>query len=511
MTFHSILYETEKNIIDDKLEAPGFFKDLNLGQVIDSITEGKKDYNLKPFFYSCFNDKRTIEYRQEIMRDLENEVISGYIKSFAKGISTIRNYISLTKNLEYKYHKEGWFLETVGIYCETVNCLSQNLSSVNLQSKGLSAFCKYIEEYCRSDNFTSVLKETNEIKKELSWIKYCIQIKGCCFKVRKYDSEIDYSVDVENTFIKFKQGNAKDYRISYSFSDTGMNHIEAEILDSVARLYPDIFGRLDDYHKRNTGFFDKTILTFDREIQFFVSVLEYYTGFRQAGLKFCYPVISDTDKEIYSYEGFDIALAAKVLKEKKHVVCNDFYLKDKERIFVTSGPNQGGKTTFARTFGQLHYLASIGCPVPGTKARLFLFDNIHTHFEKEENIKNLRGKLQDDLERIHEILDRATSGSVVIMNEIFTSTTLEDALFLSRKIMEKIIRLDLLCVWVTFIDELSCYSEQTVSMVSAVFPDNPSMRTYKILRRPADGLSYAISIAEKYRLTYKCLKERLGS
>ncbi|MRN79939.1 DNA mismatch repair protein MutS, partial [Brucella sp. 10RB9210] len=115
------------------------------------------------------------------------------------------------------------------------------------------------------------------------------------------------------------------------------------------------------------------------------------------------PVVSETSKAVLADDCFDLPLAQKLTGQKTPVVTNSFQLSGKERIFIVSGPNQGGKTTFARTFGQLHYLASLGLPVPGKKAELFLPDRIFTHFEKEESPDSLRGKLEDDLFRIHAI------------------------------------------------------------------------------------------------------------
>lgn len=494
----------------ERPDVPEFFVDLNLDQIVGRITAGKDEYRLKPFFYASLDDADTVLYRHEVMRDLEDPVLYGYLTAFADGMRVMREHLARREKLRYQYQRHEWFLGSVELYCDAVHGLARDLGEARLASRGFLALKRHVDEYVGSTAFKALESESEKVRAGLASIDYDMLINGDTITVRKYEAERDYSATVMATFEKFRQGAVKDYRVRFS-EDPNMNHIEAKVLEFVALLFPAVFAELDAYCQGNQGYLDETLEVFDREAQFYIAYRDYMAVFRNAGLNFCYPEVDNTQKRIFAREEYDLALAAKLITEGKPIVCNDFHMEGRERIFVVSGPNQGGKTTFSRTFGQLHYLANLGCQVPGTEARLFLYDHLFAHFEREEDIRNLRGKLEDDLVRIHNILSAATPNSVIIMNEIFTSTTLQDAIFLGSRIMERIVRLDLLCVCVTFIDELAHLSDTVVSMISTVVPGDPSQRTFKVIRRPADGRSYAMSIAEKYRLDADDLKKRLPS
>jgi DNA mismatch repair protein MutS len=512
MRFESILFENAARGSElVRKDAPDFFTDLNLDQIVAAIIESRRqEYDLESFFYSPLTDIDEIAFRHEVMKDLENRDVLDRVRAFAQTMRLVRQELGQSAKLYYRYQKQWWFLDAVDVYCKGVQALRDDLHSVDVHSRGFAGLRAYLDQYVASERFIALGQEITQIKSELSAIRYCILIRGNAVTVRHYESEPNYSIEVERTFEKFSQVEAKDYRVKFR-ETVDMNHVEANILESVARLHEDTFEKLERFWTEHQDFPDAVITRFDHEVQFYVSYLEFIDSLRQAGLPFCYPRVSRDSKETLSRDGFDLALARKLVVEKKPVVLNDFQLTGKERVFIVSGPNQGGKTTFARTFGQLHYLAALGLPVPGREARLFLFDRLFTHFEREEKVTDLRSKLEHDLIRLRNILREATPDSVVVLNESFGSTTLKDAIFLGRQIMNRILELDMLAVYVTFVTELASLSDKIVSMVSTVVPDNPAARTYRIIRRPSDGRAYAISIAEKYRLTYEALRERLAS
>jgi DNA mismatch repair protein MutS len=211
-----LLQETEAELENDSAQTPVFFVDLHLDQIVEAMTAGREEYNLKPFFCRPLTDRDAVAYRQEIFQDLECPPLFEHIGSFVRRMQAMREHLVQAEKLYYKYQKESWFLDAVDLYCDTVKCLLDDLSAVDLESRGFLAFFGFLSHHVASAPFADLVAETKKLKADLLTVKYCVLLKGNVVRVRKYGDEIDYSAEVEQTFAKFKQGTVKDYRVKFS-------------------------------------------------------------------------------------------------------------------------------------------------------------------------------------------------------------------------------------------------------------------------------------------------------
>jgi hypothetical protein len=478
---------------------PECFHDLGLDQLVDAITATREEYDLVPIYRTPVRDVNVVTYRQKVYADLAQPRVHEAVMAFAEELRLHRARVEQAAKLYAQQQRPFWMLSGMLTYHSAVRAFSAALAGLPLQSEGVAGLRDWLAELVGSEMFVSAEREGRELRAGLDGIHVTVRIDGLRVEVAPFADEPDYSAEVEATFARFRQGDVKDHLVKFR-DDVDVDRVEEGILQIVVQENPDLFATLNEYvTTRQHRYLDPTIARVDRELQFYLSYREHLAPMIDDGLEFCMPDVSAA-KEIAARHTFDLALATRMGRRRGSLVTNDIELREGERLIVVTGANQGGKTTFSRTFGQLHWLAELGLPVPGESASLFAFDTIYTHYERQEDVMSLRGKLEDELVRVHDILERATSDSIVILNEIFSSTTLDDAVLLGTAVLRQLIERDVLAVCVTFVDELSTLSDTTVSLVAAVNPDEPTKRTLKLVRRPADGLAYALALADKYRL-----------
>ena len=509
--FYSVLFPDEAAAaLPLRRKAPECFRDLNLQNVVDTALRVRKDFDLGGYYYTVVTDIPTLEYRQSFLREMEDRELRDGIDRFSDSILFIRTLLNETRKdpsgaaVKGDLLSQGHLLDYAERYCRAVDGLAELLDRKDTVSPGLTALKSYLDDYVRGAEYAGLHRTVEELRASFSEVEYCMLVRGNTVKVKKYEGQEDYSARILDLFGKFRQGDVSDYRKKLSESPYA-SHVETAVLGLLRDLYPDKFAALRDFTDRYMNFDDPTLMTFACEVQFYISWLAATDPLREKGLSFCIPSFSDGSRESGS-ECFDLALAL----GDTEVVTNSYELTAPEKLIVITGPNQGGKTTFARMFGQLHYLAALGLSVPGRQAVLTPCRDVLTLFQKEEDISTLNGQLQDELERLAALLEKAGPDTVLIINEIFASTTADDALLLGRKMMGRLSALSCFGVIVTFLDELASFDGTVVSMMSVVTETEERERTFKIVRRPADGLAYAINIARNHGLTYEQLKGRLN-
>jgi len=485
--------------------------DLALDQVFAAL--GEDAPRATAAFGRPLRSLAEIEYRQAVFRCLDDARLREAVDAFLKdaGEWSRRDGIALKAHL--RFESELWHLQAVVGYVTAVEAfaerLAEALAASGAVSQGWEALTQYVGEYRASAVFGSLETEALAVHDRLSRLRYNALIRGSRVTVAQTDAEADLGAAVARVFERFRQGEVPDHRSSPGSS--GLDHVQGWMLEHAAQAHPEPFARLQRFAASTPGYHDAVLDRFVDEVRFYLAYLDHLAPLRSAGLPVCFPEVTERTAGLSVTDTWDLALASRLVGEGMPVVTNDLILTGPERIAVISGPNQGGKTTMARIFGQVHHLAALGCPIPGTSARVLLCDQVATVFEREETSDTLEGRLGAEIERLHELFAHATERTVIVINEAFASTALQDARVLTRDVLERISALDALAACVTFIDELSRLNDKTVSMVSTVDPADPAVRTFRVERRAADGRAFAKALARKHDLTAEQITARLAS
>ncbi len=107
-----------------------------------------------------------------------------------------------------------------------------------------------------------------------------------------------------------------------------------------------------------------------------------------------------------------------------------------ERIWLITGPNMAGKSTFLRQVALLCLLGQVGAPIPCTRARFGLVDRIFTRVGAQDDISGGRSTFMVEMTEVAEILIQATRRSLVLLDEVGRGTSTYDGMSLAQAILE---------------------------------------------------------------------------
>ncbi len=116
---------------------------------------------------------------------------------------------------------------------------------------------------------------------------------------------------------------------------------------------------------------------------------------------------------------------------------NDVYLDANDhRLFVITGPNMAGKSTFIRQVALIAILAQIGSFVPAKKAHIGIIDKVFTRIGASDNLSKGQSTFMVEMTETANILHNATNRSLVILDEIGRGTSTYDGISLAWAIAE---------------------------------------------------------------------------
>ena len=181
-------------------------------------------------------------------------------------------------------------------------------------------------------------------------------------------------------------------------------------------------------------------------------------------------------------------------------VANDCSLSEDGRLWLVTGPNMGGKSTFLRQNAAIAILAQAGSPVPASSARLGIVDRLFSRVGASDNLARGRSTFMVEMVETAAILAQATERSFVILDEVGRGTSTYDGLAIAWAVVEAVHDINRCrCLFATHYHELTRLAER----LDALSLHHVRAREWKgelvLLHEVADGpadRSYGIAVAK---------------
>ncbi len=180
-------------------------------------------------------------------------------------------------------------------------------------------------------------------------------------------------------------------------------------------------------------------------------------------------------------------------------VANDCALTPQQRLWLITGPNMGGKSTFLRQNALIAVLAQMGSFVPAQSARLGLVDRLFSRVGASDNLARGRSTFMVEMVETAAILAQATPNSLVILDEVGRGTSTYDGLAIAWAVVEAVHEVNQCrCLFATHYHELTRLAEKLDALalrhVRAREHKGDLVLLHELGEGPADR-SYGIAVA----------------
>lgn len=247
------------------------------------------------------------------------------------------------------------------------------------------------------------------------------------------------------------------------------------------------------------------------EFVYYIRCAEFISSLIEKGCIFSEPQPVAEDGTAMSAKGFYNLKLAMNMEDFSGIVPNDLTFDKEHTVYILTGANRGGKTTITQAVGQLFVLAQGGLFVPAESFRYVPCDCIYTHFPADEDKTMDLGRLGEECVRFKEMFSQATSRSLLLLNETFSTTSFEEGYYIAKDSVKALLTKAVRTIYNTHMHKLGEDAEMFTrestgaGAASLIMQTEDGKRSFKVALAQPEGSSYAKDIAEKYGVTYDML------